>query len=114
MAQTKVTLTRSGAEQILIRMESTHRPIVSGPSVTAPESERREKRLHVAVPVKLFLDADSSNHQLCCTYEISLVGARLMAVSGITKEGQIIWLQRHNRRAKYKVVWIGEDGTELE
>lgn len=81
-------------------------------SVAAVHSERREKRLHVAVPVKVFLAGDSANHQLCCTYEISMVGARLVAVSGITKVGQVIWLQRHSRRAKYKVIWIGNHGTE--
>ncbi len=27
--------------------------------------------------------------------------------------GQTIWLQRQNRRAKYKVMWIGEPGTSL-
>lgn len=83
------------------------------PSVAAPRVERREKRLHVAVPVKLFLEQDSSNYQLCCTYEISMIGARLVAVSGINKVGQIVWLQRHNRRAKYKVAWIGEPESEL-
>lgn len=83
------------------------------PSVAAARVERRERRIHVAVPVKLFLEQDSSNYQLCCTYEISLVGARLVAVSGINKVGQIVWLQRQNRRAKYKVIWIGEPGSEL-
>jgi hypothetical protein len=83
------------------------------PSVPAPNPEsRREKRLHVAVPVKLFLAGDTATCQLCCTYEISMIGARLVAVSGITKVGQVIWLQRHNRRAKYKVIWIGKEGTE--
>ena len=93
-------------------MESTQGHVASGATATAPKSERREKRLHVAVPVKLFVEADSTNYQLCCTYEISMVGARLVAVSGVTKTGQIIWLQRHNRRAKYKVIWIGKPGTQ--
>lgn len=74
--------------------------------------QRRERRLHVAVPVKVFLAEDNPSFQLCCTYEISMVGARLVAVSGITKVGQIVWLQRHNRRAKYKVIWVGNEGTE--
>jgi len=82
------------------------------PLVTqAPVDPRREKRLHVAVPIKVFLDAGTANFQLCCTYEISMVGARLVAVSGITQIGQTIWLQRHNKRARYKVVWIGKAGT---
>jgi hypothetical protein len=93
-------------------MEPNRSGAAATPSVSAPAVERREKRLHVAVPVKLFVTPDATNHQLCCTYEISMVGARLVAVSGITKVGQVVWLQRHNRRAKYKVIWIGEKGTE--
>ena len=82
------------------------------PSVSAARNERREKRLHVAVPVKVFVDPNSPNYQLCCTYEISNFGARLVKVAGVTRVGQIIWLQRHNRRAKYKVMWIGEPNTQ--
>ena len=84
----------------------------SAPSSAAlPVESRREKRLNIAVPVKLFLDPNSANPQLCCTYEISMIGARLVTVSGITKVGQDIWLQRHTRRAKYRVIWIGEPHT---
>ena len=84
----------------------------SAPSATAvPVDPRREKRLNVAVPVKLFLDPTSTVPQHCCTYEISMVGARLVAVSGINKVGQDIWLQRHNKRARYRVVWIGQPET---
>jgi len=93
-------------------MERNPSGAAATPSVTAPRVERREKRIHVAVPVKLFLEQDSPNYQLCCTYEISMVGARLVAVSGVNKVGQMVWLQRHNRRARYKVVWIGEPGSE--
>jgi len=40
-----------------------------------------------------------------------MVGARLVTVSGITKVGQDIWLQRHNKRARYRVIWIGQPDT---
>ena len=75
--------------------------------------KRQEKRLHIAVPVKVFPDVGSSESQNCCTYEISTLGARLVAPPGIKTVGQTIWLQRQNRRAKYKVMWIGERGTSL-
>lgn len=94
-------------------MERNPSGMAATPSVSSPRVERREKRLHVAVPVKLFLEADSANYQLCCTYEITLVGARLVAVSGVTKVGQVVWVQRQSRRARYKVIWIGEAGTDL-
>jgi hypothetical protein len=91
-------------------------------SVAAPSSssaatavdKRQEKRLHLAVPVKVFPDITSIESQNCCTYEISTHGARLVAPSGIKTVGQTIWLQRQSRRARYKVVWIGEPGTSLE
>ena len=72
---------------------------------------RRERRIHIAVPVKVFADAASPDFQTCCTYEISTIGARLVAPLGIKAAGQVIMLQRHSRRAKYKVVWIGKPDT---
>ena len=66
------------------------------------------------MPVKVFPDVASIESQNCCTYEISTNGARLVAPPGIKSVGQTIWLQRQNRRARYKVVWIGEPGTSLE
>ena len=75
---------------------------------------RREKRLHVAVPVKVFLDPQSTESEACCTFEISMTGARLMPFRGAKETGQVIWLQRHNRRAKYKIVWIGQVKTSQE
>ncbi|HEV3037114.1 MAG TPA: hypothetical protein VHA33_04940 [Candidatus Angelobacter sp.] len=93
-------------------MQPDQPPSTAVPSSNSVEVDsRREKRVHVAVPVKVFLDPMSSNCQLCCTYEISMVGARLVAVAGIEKVGQILWLQRHNKRAKYRVVWLGEPKT---
>jgi hypothetical protein len=68
---------------------------------------RREKRLHVAVPIKVFLDPQSVEFEACCTFEISMTGARLMSFRGAKEPGQVVWLQRQNRRAKYKIIWIG-------
>lgn len=83
-------------------------------AVMAPSNKRHEKRLHLAVPVKVFPDVASIESQNCCTYEISTNGARLVAPPGVKNVGQHIWVQRQNRRAKYKVIWIGEAGTSLE
>src|SRR5262245_50848648 len=76
-----------------------------------PPEQRRERRLHLAVPVKVFPDLKSLDSQTCVTYEISTIGARLVAPLGVKEIGQIIGLQRQNRRARYKVVWIGKPDT---
>ena len=72
---------------------------------------RNEQRLHIAVPVKVYPDLRSVESHTCCTYEISPSGARIAALPGIKQVGQIIFLQRHNRRARYKVIWIGQPDT---
>src|SRR5690349_15120743 len=83
-------------------------------STAVASNKHHEKRLQLAVPVKVFPDIASIESQNCCTYEISTHGARLVAPPGIKTVGQTIWLQRQNRRARYKVIWIGEAGSSLE
>jgi len=80
------------------------------PAATA-EDPRREKRVSIAVPVKIFLDPSSANFQHACTYDISMIGARLQGGTGIKTIGQEIWIQRLNKRAKYRVNWIGKPDT---
>lgn len=72
---------------------------------------RRERRAHIAVPVKVFADIRTADFQTCCTYEISTTGVRLVASQGIKEIGQMIVLQRGNRRARFKVIWIGKPNT---
>lgn len=83
----------------------------SGQSASLALDKRQEQRIHIAVSVKIFPDIRSAESFTCCTYEVSLLGARLASLPAVTKVGQVVWMQRQNRRAKYKVIWIGEDGT---
>lgn len=81
-------------------------------SAATAKDARKERRLPIAVRVRVFPDIESTDSNLCCTYEISTFGARLVAPSGVSVEGQMVFLQRQNRRAKYKVIWIGKPGTK--
>jgi len=110
--ETKVILTLPvGYSNIVFMQESPGLPSISAAkSGSAAVDTRQEQRLHIAVPVKVFPDLRAAG-QSCCTYEISMLGARLASLPGIDKVGQVIWIQRLNRRAKYKVIWIGEGGT---
>jgi hypothetical protein len=83
----------------------------AGSEAPVLDNRRDEQRLHIAVPVKVFPDLRSIESQTCCTYEISPSGARIAALPGIKQVGQIIFLQRQNRRARYKVTWIGKPDT---
>jgi len=94
-----------------IRADFLPSKAVTGSEALVLDARRDEHRLHIAVPVKVFPDLRSFESHTCCTYEISHSGARIAAVPGIKQVGQIIFLQRHNRRARYKVAWIGEPDT---
>jgi hypothetical protein len=76
-------------------------------SVSAPA-----KRVSVAVPVKIFSDQSLETSEWSCTYEISRRSARLRHVRCVTSPGQKIWIQRNNRKACFRVAWIGEDNTD--
>jgi len=84
---------------------------VPGSEASVLDARRDEQRLHIAVPVKVFPDLKSFESHTCCTYEISPYGARIAALPGINQVGQIIFIQRQNRRARYKVAWIGKPNT---
>lgn len=62
----------------------------------------------VALPVKLFTDARGLALEWSCTYEISARAALLRLTPGVKTVGQEIWLQRINRRAKFRVTWISD------
>lgn len=71
---------------------------------------RKEARLLVALPVKVLNQENASLAKWACTYEVSRRGVRLQNVSEATV-GQDIWIQRQNRKAKYRVSWIGQPET---
>jgi hypothetical protein len=74
-------------------------------------SMQKEERLRIALPIKVSLDLVGKITQWTCTYEISRHGVRLQGAKGITTVGQKIWVQRKSRRAEYRVIWIGQPGT---
>lgn len=74
---------------------------------------RKESRVFAVLPIKISPHNEPSKVRPACTCEISTRGAKLMMLDGIG-EGDILWITRHTRRAKFKVVWIGKSGSELE
>jgi len=85
-----------------------------GGATSSADDARHERRLHIAVPVKVFSSGRTTDAQTCCTYDISTTGARLVAPPCVREVGQVVSLQRLSRRAAYKVVWIGKPGTSRQ
>jgi|tagenome__1003787_1003787.scaffolds.fasta_scaffold20947241_3 hypothetical protein len=75
-------------------------------------SKRREKRSHLAVPVRLKgAPRDAiSDAETACTLDVTPRGARLQSNAKLAV-GDVIWVERGNHRGRFKVAWVGVRGT---
>lgn len=82
---------------------------------TTYAAERLNKRIHVALPVRI-THWDNDNRpalRMACTYDISPRGARISGLSGV-KNGEIVALERGRTGKIYcRVAWVGEQSSEL-
>jgi hypothetical protein len=88
---------------------------VADDSKTKQLSDRAEKRIHVALPVRVtFFDDDTKPRlEMACTYDISAHGARVTGLRCVKEAGQIVVVERGRSRAYCRVVWIGEASSPL-
>jgi hypothetical protein len=86
------------------------------PAYDALMAKRREKRLTVPIAVRLWgLDSDGKVFsQNAKTLDIATNGARLFGVTAALERGFIVGLQCGNMRARFMVVWVGEQGSPRE
>ena len=73
----------------------------------------RELRVHLQLDVRVWgIDAlGKPFSQTARTIEISALGARLTGIERVQK-GDIIGLQYADAKARFRVVWSGEPGTD--
>jgi hypothetical protein len=76
---------------------------------------RTEKRIHVALPVKVtYFDDDARPRlEMACTYDISAHGARVTGLRCVKEAGEILVVERGRSKAYCRVVWIGEANSHL-
>jgi len=83
-------------------------PIVS----KSPTGTRKHARYNVAVPVKVTSPGDPAPAVVACTYEVSREGCKLTNTPGLNMD-QLVWLNRNNRKAIYKVVWASAHKNQV-
>ncbi len=85
-------------------------------SEEAERAERNDKRIHVALPVRItYWDKDKKpGLEMACTYDISTHGARISSLRCIKETGEIVAVERGRNKAFCRVVWIGEPNSELK
>ena len=77
--------------------------------------DRTEKRIHVALPVRVtYFDADAKPRlEMACTYDISSHGARVTGLRCAKEAGEIVVVERGRSKAYCRIVWIGESSSSL-
>lgn len=72
---------------------------------------RAEKRVRIAMPVRLRCSPSDAEPWLAYTIDISNSGARITGVEHPLRFGQIVELHCGRRKAPFQVVWIGSPET---
>jgi len=76
-----------------------------------PQARRRSKRIKAVMPVRLWI-ADSQESHLAHTLDITARGVRLGGFQGEVTVGDKIYVQRQQKRAQFRVVWVsGREGS---
>ena len=75
-------------------------------------SRRREKRTSVAMPLLMDAGIDAGNPlpKNAVTLDVTSRGARVQLQSD-WEAGELIWVERHGKRAQFRVVWVGDQGS---
>ncbi len=81
-----------------------------------PSPERQNKRLHVALPIRVTYwdDAQKPCLEMACTYDISEHGARVTGLRCVKEAGEVVAIERGKSKAFCRVVWVGEPNSELQ
>jgi hypothetical protein len=101
---TILVLRMSSVKKTRSKQESTN---------TAPGPERYDKRVQLAIPLRVMtLDADNRPQlDMACTLDISLRGARLYGVRATARIGEVVTVERGRSKFACRVIWIGAPDT---
>jgi hypothetical protein len=82
-------------------------------SNTDPSPERYDKRVQLAIPLRVTtLDANKRPQlDMACTLDISLRGARLYGVRSAARVGEVVTVERGRSKFACRVIWIGAPDT---
>jgi len=73
--------------------------------------ERKEERVRIELPIRLYRTTRGLKLQLAHTVDISNSGARIAGLEEPLELGEIVKVECGNREAPFRVMWIGAPGT---
>jgi len=98
-------LTKPCDKEVLINAIST---------ALAQYRERKEERIRIKLPVCLYRPSDEGKGLSAHTVDISKSGVRVAGISELLVPDELIEIECANRKALFRVVWVGAAGTPLQ
>ena len=77
---------------------------------------RRQPRTEIGLRVELW-GTDSEGHpflEVACTEDLSEGGTHLKGVCAPVKTGDVVGINYGDKKAQFRVIWVGEPGTPYE
>jgi len=75
--------------------------------------KRRQKRVKMVVPVRLWIQyRNGPSSHLVHTLDVTQGGTRLGGLQCTLTPGMTVEVQRSNRRAKFRVIWVTSSGEK--
>jgi diguanylate cyclase (GGDEF)-like protein len=95
----------SGRNRVVLRSE-----------IDIRQGMRREQRLSVALPVRVWgmdINGELFEHE-AMTVDLTTTGARLEGITGLLQKGCVVGVQHAISKARYRVTWVGAEGTLVQ
>lgn len=73
--------------------------------------QRKEERVRIELAVRVLTSGSGQRVRSAHTVDISNSGARLAGLDEPLEAGEVLTLECFNRRAPFRVVWVGKPGT---
>jgi hypothetical protein len=76
--------------------------------------DRSDKRIHAALPIRVTYWDNAVQPRLAmgCTYDISPRGARVTALPGLARVGEVLAVEQGRNKVWCRVVWVGDGGSQ--